>query len=76
MLWLIGALIVSFAVCLACLAYVLGFNQGLSFTTSTRPTPGMPLIRAFGKKEKRKPKFVSEEEQWKREQRLPPADPA
>ena len=34
-----------------------------------------PLPLAMRRKEKRKPKFVSEEEQFKREQRQAPADP-
>lgn len=55
--------------------YLFGFNRGISFLSSSKPTPAMPFIKAFGKKEKRTPKSISEFDQWKREQRQAPADP-
>lgn len=63
-------------VAVASLSYLCGFNKGITFLSSSKPTPAMPLIKAFGKKTRKSPKFVSEEEQWKREQREAPADPA
>ncbi len=74
---ILGALLLVLASVFCYMAgYLVGFNQGFRFLSSGKPTPAMPLIKAFGKRERRKPKDISEFEQWKREQRQAPADPA
>ena len=57
----------------------LGFYVGRRITHSPHEDKASfsppSLLRSFGRKEKRKPKYVSEEVQWKKEQQQAPLDP-
>jgi len=53
----------------------LGFYLALQFSSGTELGNAAAVPRIFKKQQKKKPSYVSEEEQWRREQKQTPRDP-
>lgn len=61
--------------------FLWGFHRGIDWSRPGDPHEPKPasqrpqILKAFGRQDRHVPKYVSEEEQARREARMPPADP-